>query len=140
METTGDTTQCPTLDQQTDPRFFIQYLDAGNALEDVKRLKQVMMAQLRLHDGVRLLDSRCGTGDDVRALAHAVGPRGRSVGVDASAVITAEAQRRHAAAGRSVAFVAGDAPQLACADASCDRCRAERRRRGSSMRGSPASS
>jgi hypothetical protein len=45
MDTTGDTTQFPTLDRQTDPRFFIQYLDAGNVLEDVKRLKQVMIAE-----------------------------------------------------------------------------------------------
>jgi len=67
MDTTGDTTQFPTLDRQTDPRFFIQYLDAGNALADIKRLKQVMIAQLELHDGVHLLDIGCGTGDDVRA-------------------------------------------------------------------------
>ena len=48
MEQTGDTTQFSTLDQQTDPRFFIHYLDARNALADVKRLKQVMQAQLEL--------------------------------------------------------------------------------------------
>jgi ubiquinone/menaquinone biosynthesis C-methylase UbiE len=126
MDTLGDTTQFPTLDQQTDPRFFIHYLDAGNALEDIKRLKQVMIAQLGLHDGLRLLDIGCGMGDDVRALAHEVGPRGRSVGVDASAVMIAEAQHRHAAAGLSVAFLVGNAQQLAFADASFDRCRAER--------------
>src|SRR5262247_1420216 len=68
MEHIGDTTQFSTLDQQTDPRFFIQYLDAGNALADVKRLKQVMMAQLELGSGLHLLDVGCGTGDDVRAL------------------------------------------------------------------------
>jgi ubiquinone/menaquinone biosynthesis C-methylase UbiE len=126
MESTGDTTQFSTLDQQTDPRFFIEYLDAGNALEDIKRLKQVMCTQLALHDGVHLLDIGCGTGDDVRALAHAVGPQGRSVGVDASAVMIAEAQRRHAASGLPVAFVVGHAQHLECADASFDRCRAER--------------
>ena len=126
METTGDTTQFPTLDRQMDPRFFIQYLDAGNALEDIKRLKQVMIAQLELHDGLHLLDIGCGTGDDVRALAQVVGPRGRSVGLDASAVMIAEAQHRPAASGLSVAFVVGHAQHLAFADASFDRCRAER--------------
>jgi ubiquinone/menaquinone biosynthesis C-methylase UbiE len=126
MGTIGDTTQFSTLDQQTDPRFFIEYLDAGNALEDIKRLKQVMIAQLELHDGVHLLDIGCGTGDDVRALAPVVSPRGQSVGVDASAVMIAEAQRRHAAAGLPVAFVVGHAQHLAFADASFDRCRAER--------------
>src|SRR5206468_10031533 len=97
MAHTGDTTQFPTLDQQTDPRFFIQYLDAGNALADVKRLKQVMMAQLELCSGVHLLDVGCGAGDDVRALAQVVGAHGRSIGVDASAVMITEAQHRHAA-------------------------------------------
>jgi|GraSoiStandDraft_50_1057286.scaffolds.fasta_scaffold2519757_1 ubiquinone/menaquinone biosynthesis C-methylase UbiE len=81
MGPTRDTTQFPTLDAQTDPCFFIQYLDAGNALEDVKKLKQMMMAHLELHDGLHLLDIGCGTGDDVRVLAQVVGPRGRSVGV-----------------------------------------------------------
>lgn len=84
------------------------------------------MAQLERHDDVHLLDVGCGTGDEVRALAHAVGPRGRSVGVDASAVMVAEAQHRHAASGLPVAFVVGDAQHLAFADASFDRCRAER--------------
>jgi ubiquinone/menaquinone biosynthesis C-methylase UbiE len=126
MENVGDTTQFPALDQQTDPRFFIQYLDAGNALEDVKRLKQVMMAQLELSDGLHLLDVGCGTGDDVRTLAQVVGPRGRSVGVDASAVMIAEAQRRHATTGLPVAFAVGNAQHLDFADATFDRCRAER--------------
>jgi SAM-dependent methyltransferase len=126
METTGDTTQFATLDQQTAPRFFIEYLDAGNALEDIKRLKQVMMAQLELHNGVHLLDIGCGTGDDVRTLAQAVSPHGRCVGVDASAMMIAEAQHRHGAAGPSVAFVVGNAQHLEFADASFDRCRAER--------------
>lgn len=126
MNTTGDTTQFSTLDAQTDPRFFIQYLDAGNTLEDVKKLKQVMRAHLELHDGLHLLDIGCGTGDDVRVLAQIVGPRGRSVGVDASAVMIEEAQRRHAASGLSVAFTVGDAQHLEFADASFDRCRAER--------------
>lgn len=126
MGSAGDTTQFPTLDQQTDPRFFIHYLDAGNALADIKTLKQVMIAQLALRDGLRLLDVGCGTGDDVRALAQVVGLRGRSVGVDSSAVMIAEAQRRHVASGLSVAFVVGDAQHLMFADASFDRCRAER--------------
>jgi ubiquinone/menaquinone biosynthesis C-methylase UbiE len=126
MEHSGDTTQFAKLDQQTHPRFFIQYLDAGNALEDIKRLKRVMISQLELRDGLHLLDIGCGTGDDVWALAQLVGPHGRTVGIDLSAEMIAEAQHRHAAAGLSVAFVEGDAQHLAFAEASFDRCRAER--------------
>jgi SAM-dependent methyltransferase len=121
MENPGDTTQFSALDQQTDPRFFIQYLDAGNALADIKQLKQVMITQLELRNGLHLLDVGCGTGDDVRALAQIVGARGRSVGVDASVVMIAEAQRRHATSGLSVAFVTGDAQHLVFADATFDR-------------------
>jgi ubiquinone/menaquinone biosynthesis C-methylase UbiE len=126
MEHTGDTTQFPTLDQQTDPRFFIQYLDAGNALADVQRLKQVILTQLELGSGLHLLDVGCGTGDDVRALVRVVGAHGRSIGVDASAVMITEAQHRHAAPGLPIAFMVGNAQHLAFADASFDRCRAER--------------
>lgn len=126
MEHTGDTTQFPTLDQQTDPRFFIQYLDAGNALADVQRLKQVILAQLELGSGLHLLDVGCGTGDDVRALVQVVGAHGRSVGVDASTVMIAEAQHRHAAPGLPIAFMVSNAQHLALADASFDCCRAER--------------
>lgn len=46
--------------------------------------------------------------------------------MDASAVMIAEAQRRHAASGLPVAFTVGDAQHLAFADASFDCCRAER--------------
>lgn len=62
MDATGDMTQFSTLDQQTDPRFFIAYLDAENALTDVKRLKQVIQAQLELGSGVHLLDVGYSTG------------------------------------------------------------------------------
>jgi ubiquinone/menaquinone biosynthesis C-methylase UbiE len=51
---------------------------------------------------------------------------GRSIGVDASTVMVTEAQLRHAAAGLPLAFVVGNAQHLAFADASFDRCRAER--------------
>jgi len=126
MDSHENTTQFSTLDQQTDPRFFIEYLDAGNALADVKRLKQVILAQLELGSGVHLLDVGCGTGDDVRALVQVMGAHGRSVGVDASTVMIAEAQHRHAAPGLPLAFLVGNAQHLAFADASFDRCRAER--------------
>jgi hypothetical protein len=37
MDYTGDNTQFPRLDRQMEPRFFIQYPDIGNALEDINR-------------------------------------------------------------------------------------------------------
>jgi ubiquinone/menaquinone biosynthesis C-methylase UbiE len=126
MENTDDITRFTRVDQQTDPSFFIRFLDAGNALEDIKQVKRVMVAQLELRDGLSLLDVGCGTGDDVRDLAPLVGPRGRIVGVDVSVAMIAEAKHRHAALGLPVEFLAGDAQKLKFPDASFDRCRTER--------------
>ena len=70
MEHRGDITRFTAVDRQVDPGFFITFLDAGNALEDIKSIKRVMTAQLDLYDGVSLLDVGCGTGDDVRDLAQ----------------------------------------------------------------------
>src|SRR4029453_8506074 len=53
MEHREDITQFTAVDQQADPRFFITFLDAGNALEDIKSVKRVMLAQLELLDGMR---------------------------------------------------------------------------------------
>jgi ubiquinone/menaquinone biosynthesis C-methylase UbiE len=126
MENTGDVTRFTIVDQQTDPSFFIKFLDAGNALEDIEQVKRVMLAQLELHDGLSMLDVGCGTGDDVRDLAPLVGPRGRIVGVDVSGAMIAEAKHRHAALGLPIEFLEGDAQKLEFPDASFDRCRTER--------------
>jgi ubiquinone/menaquinone biosynthesis C-methylase UbiE len=126
MEHREDVTRFAAVDQQMDPGFFITFLDAGNALEDIKSVKRVMLAQLELHDGVSLLDVGCGTGDDVWDLARVVGPRGRVVGVDASSAMIAEAKKRHAPSELPVEFVEGEAQDLAFPEASFDRCRTER--------------
>jgi ubiquinone/menaquinone biosynthesis C-methylase UbiE len=126
MEHREDVTRFTAVDQQADPGFFISFLDAGNALEDIKSVKRVMLSQLELHDGMSLLDTGCGTGDDVWDLARVVGPRGRMVGVDVSGAMIAEAKKRHALSGLPVEFVEGDAQNLTFPDASFDRCRTER--------------
>ena len=126
MEHREDVTRFTAVDRQADPGFFISSLDAGNALEDVKSVKRVMLAQLELHDGVSLLDVGCGTGDDVWYLARVVGPRGRVVGVDVSSAMIAEAKKRHATSELPVEFVEGDVQDLAFPEASFDRCRTER--------------
>jgi ubiquinone/menaquinone biosynthesis C-methylase UbiE len=126
MEHREDVTRFAAVDRQMDPGFFITFLDAGNALEDIKSVKRVMLAQLELHDGVSLLDVGCGTGDDVWDLARVVGPRGRVVGVDVSSAMIAEAKKRHATSELPVEFVEGEAQDLAFPEASFDRCRTER--------------
>src|SRR5262245_38124596 len=126
MEHREDVTRFTAVDRQVDPGFFISFLDAGNALEDVKSVKRVMLAQLELGDGMSLLDVGCGTGDDVRDLAQVVGRRGRVVGVDVSGAMIAEAKQRHATAELPLEGVGGDAQDLTFPEASFGRGRTER--------------
>lgn len=126
MEHREDITRFTAVDRQVDRGFFISFLDAGNALGDIKSVKRVMLSQLELRDGVSLLDVGCGAGDDVRDLARLVGPRGRVVGVDVSGAMIAEAKKRHVTAELPVEFVEGDAQDLTFPEASFDRCRTER--------------
>jgi ubiquinone/menaquinone biosynthesis C-methylase UbiE len=76
--------------------------------------------------GLRLLDAGCGVGDDARARARLVSPGGAVVGLDASAVMVAEAARRSEGLELAVAFVQGDIQALEFPDVTFDGCRAER--------------
>ena len=126
MADRGDMTQFTMVDAQADPHYFITFLDAGRTVEGIQRAKRESLIQLDLEPGHRVLDVGCGTGDDVRTLAHVVGGQGQAVGVDASSVMIAEAVRRHADCGLPVTFGVSDAQHLAFADAAFDRCRADR--------------
>lgn len=110
----------------TDPGFALRFFDAGNQLAAVRLLKPIMLDQLRLHRGQRVLEVGCGTGDDVRTIARRVGPTGHVLGIDASPLAVAEATRRSQGRNLPVTFQVGDAKALALPDASVDRCRAER--------------
>lgn len=69
-------------------------------------------AQLGLRSGDRVVDLGCGFGDQTRALAASVGPRGRVVGVDCAPAYLetarAEARELDAAATAPVEYVAAD--------------------------------
>ena len=121
-----DMTRFTRVDEQVDPRIFITFLDAVNALADMHSIKQLMISQLELRSGLQVLDVGCGVGDDVRDLAGLIGDRGRVVGVDFSAAMIAEAKKRYATSKLPIEFVEGDAQHLTFPDASFDRCRTER--------------
>lgn len=110
----------------TDPGFALRFFDAGNTLPAVRALKPIMLEQMALHRGQRVLEVGCGAGDDVCTIARRVGPTGHALGIDASPLIVAEATRRAQSRNLPVEFRVGDAFALDLPEASVDRCRAER--------------
>ena len=119
-------TSFDAVDRTTDPADFVRYLDATRAMDFYQEIKRRSYDLLDLHDGDRFLDLGCGTGDDVVALAARVGPTGRAVGVDFSATMIAEAERRRPGRAQNIAFQQGDAHHLDFPDNTFDGCRAER--------------
>ena len=76
-----------TVDQTSNPNFFIQFLDEGNRLETAQACKSIMYSLLNVQPGQYVLDLGCGTGDDVRSLA-------KLVGVDKSEYMIRETKNR----------------------------------------------
>jgi SAM-dependent methyltransferase len=112
-------------DASADPAGLTAYLDALAALPAVaaaKRRRDRMLA----FPGAHVLDLGCGTGDDLRAMARLAGPRGRAVGIDASAALLAVARRRIDVGDGPVELLRADAAALPLADESFDGVRAER--------------
>jgi len=110
----------------TDPGFALRFFDAGNKLSGIRAVKPVMLEQMRLHRGQRVLEVGCGAGDDVRTIARRVGPTGHVLGIDSSPLAVAEAGRRSGTRNLPVEFRVGDVLRIDQPDAAFDRCRAER--------------
>jgi ubiquinone/menaquinone biosynthesis C-methylase UbiE len=110
----------------TDPGFALRFFDASNQLPAIRALKPLMLDQLRLHRGLRVLEVGCATGEDVRSIARRVGAHGHVLGIDASPLTVAEARRRSDGRNLPVEFRVGDARALELPDACVDRCRADR--------------
>jgi ubiquinone/menaquinone biosynthesis C-methylase UbiE len=110
----------------TDPGFALRFFDAGNQLSGVRAVKPIMLDQLQLHRGQRVLEVGCGAGDDVRTIARRVAPHGHVLGIDDSPLAIAEATRRSHGRNLPVTFQIGDARALELPDAAVDGCRAER--------------
>lgn len=126
MDEKSRRTSFDQVDRTTDPADFVRYLDVTRATDFFQEIKQRSYDLLMLGEGDHVLDLGCGTGDDVAALARRVGPGGRAVGIDFSATMIAEAQRRTAGSGLPVAFIQGDGHHLDFPDGAFDGCRAER--------------
>src|SRR4051794_22281151 len=94
MHPASDVTSFGRVDEQSDPDYFVRFVDEANAMVDIVAVEEVATAELRLEPGMRVLEIGCGTGDDSRALAGLVGPAGEVVGIDASEAMIGVARRR----------------------------------------------
>jgi ubiquinone/menaquinone biosynthesis C-methylase UbiE len=133
----GDVAGFTEVDQAPDVRFFVEFMDAGNAWPEVRALKAVVADELRLFPGARVLELGCGTGDDARALAALVAPDGKVVGIDASEAMIGVARERSGDGAHLTEFALGDVRALDFPDGAFDACRRSpylelgvRRRRG----------
>jgi ubiquinone/menaquinone biosynthesis C-methylase UbiE len=126
MHPASDVTSFGRVDDQSDPDYFIRFVDQANELPAVLQAEEVAMAELRLRPGDRALDLGCGTGNDTRRLAELVGPTGAVVGIDASETMITAARQRAEGSGLPVTFHVGDAMQLDLPTDSFDGVRCER--------------
>ena len=114
------------VDQTSDPRFFIEFLDSRKTIEGEREVKELILEMLNLQPGAHVLDVGCGTGDDAREIAGRVGPASRVVGIDPSDTLIVESRRRAADSDLPVDFRLGDVRKLDFPDATFDRIRTDR--------------
>lgn len=113
------------VDAASAPGDHVAYLDRVRRLPDAVAWRLQSLALLELAPGSRVLEVGCGTGEDVAALAGAVGPDGAAFGVDRSATLLAVAAARHGDLANAT-FLLGDASALPIETGSLDACRCER--------------
>lgn len=126
MNPASDVTSFGRVDEQSDPDYFVRFVDEVNSMPSILQVEEAATAELRLAPGDRVLELGCGTGEDSRALAELVAPDGTVVGIDASAAMIAAARQRTEGTGLPVTFHVGDAMQLDLPTDSFDAVRCER--------------
>lgn len=114
------------VDRTADPKAFVKLMDDIRKLNDARAGKERSFGLLALRKGNRALDAGCGPGDDARALAKIVGPRGRVVGIDVSQTMIDEARKRVDNEGLAVEFLRGDVKGMDFPDGLFDAARTER--------------
>jgi SAM-dependent methyltransferase len=114
------------VDHDPDPVALIGDLDLRTSAPFHLAYKRRAIALLDPHEGDRVLDVGCGTGDDLRMIAQILGSNGQAIGIDASETMITEARSRHAGSEFPLTFVTGQAEDLPFADASFDACLAIR--------------
>lgn len=114
------------VDRMPDPAMLVAGMDATAQWAAVRTLRAWERERLAPKPGNAVLDVGCGTGDVIVALATAVQPGGRAVGVDFSDEMLRVARQRATQAGVEVTFNSGDAAALDASDGTFDIVRSER--------------
>jgi ubiquinone/menaquinone biosynthesis C-methylase UbiE len=109
------------MTQSPDP---VSYLDQIAASTPGRAYKDRLLTTLELRPGLTVVEVGCGPGTDLAAMAAAVGPAGRVIGIDHDPAMVAEARRR--LADTQVSVRDGDAHRLPLDDACADRVRTDR--------------
>jgi ubiquinone/menaquinone biosynthesis C-methylase UbiE len=78
------------VNQATDSKMLLEFLDAADGLESVKAYRQRMLDLCPPIPGQRILDIGCGIGHSALRLASLVAPTGAVVGLDKNAFLIAE--------------------------------------------------
>jgi ubiquinone/menaquinone biosynthesis C-methylase UbiE len=126
MRVASDVTRFGRVDEQSDPDYFVRFVDEVNQMPQILQVEDVAVEELRLWPGARVLDLGCGTGEDTRRLAALVAPSGEAVGIDASEAMITVARQRGESSGVPVSFHVGDAMELDLPTDSFDAVRCER--------------
>ena len=115
------------IDQTSDPQSYIRFMDKyRRGLSDSDPVQyRPIFDLLAVQAGETILEVGCGTGGAVRALASQVGQQGRVIGIDASATMIAEAEKRAAGVDLPIEFRVADAHALPFPDNSFDGCYAD---------------
>jgi ubiquinone/menaquinone biosynthesis C-methylase UbiE len=114
------------VDATGEAAMFIAFLDRVEALSDVVLRRQQFYDLLRLVPGRHVVDVGCGLGTAARDLADRVISGGQVTGIDLSAAMVAEAQRRADALGVAAKFEQASVEALPLATGSVHAYRAER--------------
>ncbi|AII06931.1 class I SAM-dependent methyltransferase [Rhodococcus opacus] len=101
-------------------------LDLQAARPGIRRLREWSLAALQVQPGESALDIGSGTGSETRALAAAVTPSGRAIGLDPNPGMALLARERTEEEGSTAQFVIGDDYSLPFPDDRLDVVRCER--------------
>jgi ubiquinone/menaquinone biosynthesis C-methylase UbiE len=113
------------VDLDAHPQRLAAYLDLVGDLEETRTYRSRAVELLGLSAGDQVLEVGCGGGEHTLALAHAVGPTGKVVALDASETMIARARER-IPADLPVELMTSDAHELRLPDAGFAACCADR--------------